>query len=440
MKILRLFPAALMAVFLSGCAASIPITVQRPPALNTLGIQSMAVMPFETSDSSPLQRQAAALLTSEAQTRIQGTGQFTMIAPSQIEQYRRANESLINHVDSLFQGRILSLSVNEGPRQDRRYNSVTKEYYYVTIYEREVSITFEYYIIKTRDGSITGPIRRDGSTSGSSDGLGALDSAETMLRSIIPGAMNALARDVAPYTVTQNHRLKKEKSKDKDVKELAKNADALAKSGNLKAAQDAYLDIYRSTGSYTAAYNAGILIAALGDLGGAASFMQSVYNDTGNLQASAEAARLRREIETTGLAAAYSQNQGQRDKLIALMVDTLPQRLPQNAKIAIVNNSRSERELAETITNGIISGFLAKNITLVDRNNQTLVEMERNYQYSGNVSDDDMIRIGNEAGVNTFILVSVTGSFSTRRLLVRMLDVERNTILYQSPQTSEMDL
>ena len=432
--------ALVLAVFLTGCATSITLTAQRPPALNTLGIQSIAVIPFETSDNSSLQRQAASWLSSEAQTRIQGTNQFNMVAYSQIEQYRLVNENLGNHVDALFIGKVVSLSVHDSSRPEQRTNYQTKETYTVTVYERQVDMEFEYYLTRTRDGSIIGPVRKAGSASDSDDYRSNLPASETLVRNIITKQMSTLARDVAPYTVTEKRSLMKETTKDKAIKERAKNADALAKSGSYRAAQEAYLGIYQDTRSFSAAYNASVLIAAQGDMEGAAAFMQRVYSETGNPQANTELVRFLREIENAGLVAAYSENQGQRDRLIARMVDTLPAILPRDAKIAVINNSRNDRDLADTITNGIISGFLAKNITVVDRSSQALVEAERNYQLSGYVSDDDLIGIGNEAGVNTFILVAVTGSFSTRRLFVRMLDVERNTILYQSPQTDEMNL
>jgi hypothetical protein len=172
----------------------------------------------------------------------------------------------------------------------------------------------------------------------------------------------------------------------------------------------------------------------------AAGFLQTVYNDTGNPKVSDEITRLERLMADARLFESYRDNQGQRDRVIALMLETLPPRLPRNAGVALINNSQNERELAETIVNGIIEGFLSRNITVVDRRHRTLVEMERNYQLSGNVPDEEMVRIGHEAGINTFILVSVTGTRASRRLSVRMLDVERNTVIYQSPQTNEMNL
>jgi hypothetical protein len=168
--------------------------------------------------------------------------------------------------------------------------------------------------------------------------------------------------------------------------------------------------------------------------------MQSIHDDTGNPKAAAEVARLRRAMDNAGLLEAYTENQSQRDKVIALMVDTLPSAMPRNPRVALVNNSQNARELVEMVINGIIDGLISKNITVVDRNNRALVEMERNYQYSGNVSDEEMVSLGHEAGVNALVLVAVTGAGGSRRLSVRMLDVERNTILYQSPQTDEMNL
>jgi hypothetical protein len=232
----------------------------------------------------------------------------------------------------------------------------------------------------------------------------------------------------------------KETSRDKVVKQRAKDAGALVKAGGYKSAQSAFMGIYQDTGSFAAGFNAALLIEVQGDLEGAAAFMQRLYNDTGNPKAVSETARLQRAMESAGLLEAYRANQSQRDRVVALMVDTLPSMMPGNPRVALVNNSRNERDLAETIINGMMGGFLSKSITVIDRNSRALIEMEKNYQYSGNVSDEEMVSIGHEAGVNTFILVSVTGSGGSRRLSVRMLDVERNTILYQSPQTDEMNL
>jgi hypothetical protein len=364
-----------------------------------------------------------------------------MVSSSQVDTYTKARERLSDHVDALFRGNIITLTVDNSSRQAKRINYKTKEEYTVTVYERRVNLEFQYNIERTRDGSIIGPIRkRDSAYDSADNNQGSLNSPESMVRGIIERNMRRLAQDVAPYTVTERRSLMKETSKDKAIKERAKNADQWVKDGNYKVAQEAYLAIYQETFSFAAAYNACLLIAAQGEKEMASEFMQRVYIDTGNPKANVEVARLKTEMENAGIAAAYIENLGQRDKLITFVVNEITDKLPKGAKPAILNNSRDEKTLADSIVQGITAGLLTRNITVVERSNQALLAAERAYQLSGNVSDDSLISIGNEVGLTTFILVSVSGSFNTRRLSVRMIDVEKNTVLYQSPPTDEMNL
>ena len=421
-----------LALFFAGCATTIMVRVQRPPALNTLGIQRLAVMPFTTADNSSLQRQAATWLTNESLTRIQGTNHFTLINASEIGRTRAVNGNIENLADALFGGQVVSVGVQnssqQGTYKDKDGNVIT-----YTTYTRDVQLSYNYNLTRTRDGSMIGPVNKTVSTSSSSrDDASALRPVESMIQSLIQSNMAGLGRDIAPYTVNEHRTLMKETSKDKFVKQRAKEADALVKAGNYRSAQNAFLDIYRDTGSFAAGYNVAILIEVQGDREGAVAFMYGVYNATGNPKAAHEISRLERSIADAGLLEAYRENQNQRDKAVALMVEALPSAMPQNPRIALINNSQNEKELAEVVINGIINGLISKKITVVDRNNQALLEMERNYQYSGNVSDEEMVSLGHEVGVNALVLVAITGSGGSRRLSVRMLDVERNTILYQS--------
>ena len=430
--------AALAAVF-AGCATSIAFRVERPPALNTLGIQRLAVMTFTTTDNSSLQRQAAAWLTNESLLRIQATNHFTLVNSSEVEQRRQAGGNVEDFADALFNGQVLAATAKDSTTQST-YKDEEGNLIPYTIYNREVQISFNYFLTRTRDGSMIGPVNKTLSTSDSNERREDLKTTEAMVQDLIKRSLAGLNRDVAPYTVTERRSLMMENSRDKAVKQRAKDADALVKAGNYRNAENAFLRIYQDTGSFSAGYNASLLIEVQGNLEGAAAFMQRLYDDTGNPKAAAEVARLQKAMNDAGILEAYKANQGQRDKVIALMVDTLPSRLPDNPRVALINNSTNERDLAETMINGITDGFLSKKITVIDRNNRALVDMERNYQLSGNVSDDEMVRIGHESGINTFVLVSVTGTGGSRRLSVRMLDIERNTILYQSPQTDEMNL
>ena len=426
---------------MAGCATSVPIQMQRLPTWNTLGIQRLAVMQFTTADNSPLQRQAAAWLTNESLSRIQATSHFTLVNSSEVERVQRANGNIENLTDALFGGQVLSLSTQDtsSQHQTRNRDGTTTNY---TIYHREVRMSFSFNLTRAGRGAdiIGSHTLRDLSQTDSNQIQGSLKPAGTMIQELIQSNLRGIGNYLAPYTTTERRTLAKESSKDKVVKQRTKDAEAMVKAGNYRNAQEAFLGIYRDTGSFAAGFNAGILLEVQGDLEGAAAFMQSLHNVTGNPQALSMVTRLRGAIADVGLLDAFAVNQNQRDRVIALMLDTLPGRMPGNPRVAFVNNSQNERDLAEMVINGIEEGFLSKNITVIDRRSRALVEMERNYQLSGFVSDDEIVSIGNAAGVNTFVLAAIIGSGATRRLSIRVLDVERNTVLYQSPPTAEMQL
>ena len=431
----------MMLAVITGCATSVPVQIQRLPIWNTLGIQRLAVMSFTTADNSSLQRQAAAWLTNESLSRIQATNHFTLVNSSEVERVQRANGNIENLTDALLSGQVLSLSTQDtsSQHQTRNRDGTTTNY---TIYQREVRMSFSFSLSRAGRGAdiLGSQTLRDLSLTDSNQVQGSLKPAGTMIQELIQSNFRGIGNYLAPYTVTERRTLATEQTKDKAVKQRVKDAEALVKAGNYRIAQEAFLGIYRDTGSFAAGFNAGILLEALGNLEGAAAFMQSLHNFTGNPQALSAAARLRGTIADAGLLDAFAVNQTQRDRVIALMIETLPGRMPGNPRVAFVNNSQNERDLAEMVINGIEEGFLSRNITVIDRRSRALVEMERNYQLSGFVSDDEIVSIGNAAGVNAFILAAIIGSGAARRLSVRVLDVERNTVLYQSPPTAEMQL
>jgi len=430
-----------LALVFTACATSVPFQAMRPPTWNTLGIKRLAVMPFTTSQNSAHQRSAATWLTNESLERIQAADHFTLVNSAEVTRIQSANGNIENITDALFSGQVLSLSVNDSTSQAQRKNKDETVTTY-TLYHREVKMSFSYNLTRAGRGSdmIGSETKRDLTLSSTDENRNNVRSAEAMIQELVRRNMSGISRYLVPYAVTENRKLEKETSKDKFIKQLTKEAETLVKAGNYKAAQEAYLGIYRLTGSFAAGYNAGLLIELQGDMEGAVAFMQRVHNETGNPKAALAVERLYRAKSDAGLVEAYAENMTQRDRVIARMVDTLPYRMPANPRVALVNNSRNERDLVEVVINGITDGFLSRNITVVDRRSRALIEMERNYQLSGNVSDDEMVSIGHEAGVNAFILVTITGSGAERRLSVRMLDVERNTILYQSPQSDEMNL
>ncbi|MCL2043891.1 MAG: hypothetical protein FWG89_07125 [Treponema sp.] len=434
-----LWALIVLAVILGGCVTSVPVQVQRLPNLDTRGLQSISIEPFTVSDYSALQRIAANNLTTTATTNIHAMGHFNVIAYPEIARLRSVNENIGNHVDALFTGQVVSLTVNNSSSEQTRKDRDGNEIKY-TVYEREVEMSFNYRLTRARDGSIIGIITKSDKRSDSNEEQVKLATPESMIDTIISRNMANLNRDLAPYSVTERRQLMRETSKDKVVKQRAKNAMSLTRSGNYRNAQEEFLGIYRDTNSFAAAYNTGILIEAQGDMNGAAVFFERIFSETSNPRASAEVARIRRTMSEADAVSGFRETQNQRDAVITLMINTIFAHLPNAARVALINNSESDRDLAEFITNSITAGLQSRNVTIVDRSNRALLDAERNYQLMGYVSDHELVSIGREAGVNTFVLISVYGIGSMRRLSVRMIDLERNTVIYQSPQTNEMNL
>jgi curli biogenesis system outer membrane secretion channel CsgG len=69
-------------------------------------------------------------------------------------------------------------------------------------------------------------------------------------------------------------------------------------------------------------------------------------------------------------------------------------------------------------------------ITVLDRQNLNAIEAEKQYQFSGDVSDDAYVSVGKMLGVEIIVTVSITGSGSQRKLTVRSMSVETGMVLY----------
>jgi len=422
---------------MAGCATP-GYQVQRQPTLNTEGIRSLTVMRFTVVNNSSLDSYAARQLTRESERRIKATKRFTMIDRRKVEQAERQFGRAEDVVDALFTGQVISVIEKYGQEQRTRTNADGVESSY-TLYQREITLSFSYSLTRTRGGEKIGPISKTNlKGADSNEEISKLKTNEVLVREIIQSSLVNLGRDVAPYTVTLN--LEKLTSKDRAVQQRIKDVDELVKSGDYRGALGKYLAIYHDNGIIAAAINAARINEGLGNLEEAVVFMQKVATDNKEDESvQTELVRLRGEMESLGLTG-EQESVARRNKVIALMVETLPPRMPSEPKVAVINCSQAERDLADTVINGIIQGLQTQKINVVDRSNLSLLDIERRYQISGSVSDDEMISIGQEAGINTIILVSVIDSDGKKRLSVKMLDVGQKRSVYESLQTDEMNL
>jgi hypothetical protein len=100
--------------------------------------------------------------------------------------------------------------------------------------------------------------------------------------------------------------------------------------------------------------------------------------------------------------------------------------------VLIINNSAAENALVNSVIDNMTSALLESGVTVVDRQSTAMIQAEQEFQMSGHVSDSDIVSVGNMAGANKVVIVSVTGTGAMRRLQVRVLDVETGTVLMQS--------
>jgi hypothetical protein len=293
---------------LASCATAVTVQVQQPPVWNTAGIQRIAIMPFATAQNTQLQRRAASLLTSESRSRIQPVKRFTLVDPAEIQRVRDAKGDVTHYADALFSGQIISAASQDSREYDSRRDKEGNVVRYA-IYKRDVQLSFNFALTRTRDAQVIGTDTMNFSNSYSSEDWRSLKSVEAVMQEMVQKGMAGIAFYLAPYTLTERREFEPVTTKDKAIKKRANNASALVKKGNYKSAEEAFLGIYRDTGSFAAAYNAGLLLELQGDLKGAALLMQRLFDETGNQKAALSVDRLQKAIDNAGLLEAYAENQ-----------------------------------------------------------------------------------------------------------------------------------
>ena len=297
-----------LAFILASCATAVTVQVQQPPVWNTVGIQRIAVMPFATTQNTPLQRRAASLLTNVSRSRIQAVKRFALIDSSEIQQVREAKGNVTLYADAFFSGQIISAAFRDSQEYDSRRNKEGNIVRY-TIYKRDIQLSFNFTLTRTRDAQVIGTETMNFNNSYSSENEKNLKPTEAVIQEMVQKSMAGIAYYLAPYTLTERREFEPVSIKDKDIKKRAKSAFALVKKGNYKSAEEAFLGIYRDTGSFAAAYNAGLLLELQGDLEGAAVLMQKLYDETASQKAALSIDRLQKAVDNAGLLDAYAENQ-----------------------------------------------------------------------------------------------------------------------------------
>lgn len=108
---------------------------------------------------------------------------------------------------------------------------------------------------------------------------------------------------------------------------------------------------------------------------------------------------------------------------------TLMDSLNKVDNIAIVSISASDEDMATFVAEELEVILVNNKFSVVDRSSLDVIRQEQNFQYSGEVDDQEAISIGQFAGAKVVIVGSISGSGSFRRLRLRALNTQNAQII-----------
>jgi TolB-like protein len=116
------------------------------------------------------------------------------------------------------------------------------------------------------------------------------------------------------------------------------------------------------------------------------------------------------------------------DELDAAIRDTsdyLNNRIPKGSKIVILNIQSDSPNLSDYIIDELIANAVNDNFfTVVDRQQLDAIRAERDFQWSGEVSDDSAVAIGKIVGAQTIVSGAMSRLGDGYRIRIRALEVQ----------------
>jgi curli biogenesis system outer membrane secretion channel CsgG len=121
------------------------------------------------------------------------------------------------------------------------------------------------------------------------------------------------------------------------------------------------------------------------------------------------------------------------DKAVKDVVTALNTKLQSGAIIMVMKTSSTELNLINDVVDQITTAIVqAGKLKVVDRSNQALINAEQQFQLSGNVDDNSAVSIGHQLGARYAVLCWISGTSSSRKLNLRVLDIETSQIADQT--------
>ena len=113
------------------------------------------------------------------------------------------------------------------------------------------------------------------------------------------------------------------------------------------------------------------------------------------------------------------------DQAVQSSAKTIESRLPQGAKVAVLVFSSSSQAFSDYIIDEIATAISASNkILVVDRQHTDAIRKEHDIQMSGDVSDNEVMNIGQQLGAQYVVTGSLVDIGNAHRFRVAAINVE----------------
>ncbi len=305
---------ALAALSMFGCATTISTVVQRPAELNMNGAKSISVLPFQISDDSKSETsvnilglfsitvdnkeknrelsEVATELTTKLSGSIASSGYYQFVTANAVQTKLTAGENA--PCDAYLTGKFQNFRDSIESKTEKRKDDDDNEYF-VDVYYRKCTATLVYEIIESKTNTIIAyKVRNIEVNSSNYDNKHQVPHTVDVLKGELSQITTEITHQIQPYSETVYLTFMKDKTKDP----MMKNANTLAKNGDLKSSKDLFEKLYKEKGYMEAGYNQALLTQALGDLEGARDLLQEISRTTGNPKAIQAMNAVNREIES----------------------------------------------------------------------------------------------------------------------------------------------
>ena len=317
--------AAIAVLFMfSGCETSVPVNVTRPADLDITAAERIAVLPFLTTrmmnytsyDTDPVatfdfywrekdsflawqlgdgENEFVTKLTASLERALLKSNYLTVVDAGTVEDaYRRGRQPPI---DWYVTGGISELSSEvekiekEVERKDKEGNKYKVK---VPYYRETVDFSLVYQVVDVNTHQVLANTEWSYKvTSDDERNKQDLPMPGELAEKKISDFVSRVMREFEPYDVSYSLTLLKHDDR------AMKDAEKLARKGKLAQAKTSYLQIYRSTKYFEAAYNAGLVSQAMGNMKEAYKIFADLYKETGDSRAAKAANSAAAEIRSS---------------------------------------------------------------------------------------------------------------------------------------------